>query len=131
MEGRKPRSATCVQSAYCRYWNDKSEEKILRTTTNGQKWHDLIYVDSPEFLFFLLIFNFLKNLVKCFILIHIVFAFYSFEKFSLIHDRHTSISHFYTKFQLIFYTKPNFRCFLVFFQNKNSNSIHLLKHLLK
>ena len=61
---------------------------------------------------------------------YIVFAFYSFEKFSLIHDRHTSVSRFYTKFQLIFYTKPNFRCLLICFQNKNSNSIHLLMVLM-
>jgi uncharacterized membrane protein len=74
------------------YWDDKREEKILRTTT--VKNDTISYGNSPELFFFLLIFNFLKNLVKCCIWTHIyiVFAFYSFEKFSLIHDRHTSVS---------------------------------------
>ena len=77
------------------YWNGKSEEKILRTTTDGRttvKNDTISYEDSPEFFFFLLIFNFLKNLVKCFIWIHIVFAFFNFEKCSTIYDRHTSVS---------------------------------------
>ena len=70
----------------------------------------------PEFFFFLLIFNFLKNLVKCFIWIHIVFAFYNFEKFSLINDRHTSVSRW--GISLIIFVFVLFVFFLLYLQIK-------------
>ena len=80
--------------------------------TDGQKWHNLIW-GFPKIFLFWLTFNFLKNLVKCFI--WIVFAFYSFEKFCLIYDRHTSVSrwgHFLDHFFFCFFC---FVCFLLFF----------------
>ena len=74
------------------YWDDKSEEKILRTTTDGWSKMTRSHMGIPPNFSFFANFNFLKNLVKLFSWIHIVFTFYSFEKFSLIHDRHTSVS---------------------------------------
>ena len=73
-----------------------------RTAHDGQKWHDLIWGFHRTF-FFLLIFNFLKNLVKCFIWTHILCLLVT--KFSIIHDRHTSVSrwgHFLDHFFFLF-----------------------------
>ena len=86
------------------------------------------YGDPPEFFFFLLIFNFLKNLVKFFIWtqIYIVFAFYSFEKFSLIHDRNTSVSrwgHFLDHFFFVLFVF----CFFFFFNIYKLNFSHNYK----
>ena len=104
------------------YWDDKSEENILRTTTDdddhdhdGQQWYDVIRGFPRIFLFFVN-FWFFKESSKMFSLYtYIVFPFYSFEKFSLIHDRHTSVSrwgHFLNHFFFCFFC---FVCFLLFF----------------
>ena len=56
--GMKRRAEGLEVRAVCKalgYWDDKSEEKILRTTTDdGQKWHDLIWGFSRSFLFLFL-----------------------------------------------------------------------------
>ena len=68
-KGRRPGSATCVQSA--RVLGRQKWKKNFEDDDDGQKWHDLIWGFPRIFLVFVN-FNFLKNLVKWFFWIHIL-----------------------------------------------------------